>query len=132
VDAPPASPLEPLAAALRAFGLLCRLGVGLGLVALFATVKLAPAAPTAPFFGALPLLAGLAAGPGWGLPTLLTGRMRVRAGLLGVMSQAATGRPPEAAGAELRALGALVLLGGTGAAALGLLVMGEALRAALG
>ena len=128
----PSARFDTVATALRWLGLLARLAFAAELVTLFAVIKLAPpGTPTFPFFGLLVLTLGAALGPGWGLPTLLTGRMRVSAGLLGALSTAANGRPPEATGAGVRLLGGLVLFAGLNLCLLGLGLLGSALQQAL-
>ena len=112
---------DTLATLLRWFGFFCQLGLVLEVVLLFAVIKLAPRGTnTFPFFGALVMTFGLALGPGFGLPALLTGRVRVNGGLLSGLSAAATGRAPEASGLQVRVLGAVTLVLGLSLALSGL------------
>lgn len=128
----PSARFDTLATGLRWLGLLARLAFALELVAWFAVIKLAPpGTSTSPFFGLLALTMGVALGPGWGLPTLITGRMRLSAGLLGALSTAASGRPPEASGAGVRLLGGIVLFAGLNLCLVGLGLIGSALTGLL-
>ena len=115
----PPSTVDRVSAALLALGTACRVLAVLTLLAVFALAKGAPEVDSVGLGGLLIFFLGLAVSPGWGLPMLLTGRMRVRAGLLGVMTGQTGDRAPVASGPSVRIFGALLTLSGGGAALLG-------------
>jgi hypothetical protein len=104
--------IQRVAAALVRFGTVCWFMAALTFVAIFAVVKLAPHVDSLPLGAALMAFIGAALSPGAGLPMLLTGRMRVRLGMMGLLTGQAGDRAPVDSGAAIRIFGFILTLAG--------------------
>ncbi len=129
---PGLSRTEAIAHTLRQLGTACMGLAALCLLATLLLVKLAPQVPTFGLGGALLFFVGGALGPGRGSPMLLTGRMRVSAGLLGLVTGRVGAQAPVAEGLPVRLMGSLFSFAGIGAMVLGGGIVWSALSRGLG
>lgn len=100
------------ASVLVTIGTVSRALAALTLLTVFALVKLTPDLDTVGLGGLMVFFIGVAVSPGWGLPMLLTGRLRVRAGLLGALTGQTGEHAPVATGGSIRVFGLLLTLSG--------------------
>jgi hypothetical protein len=128
----PPSPIDRVASSLVVVGTVSRVLAVLTLLTVFALVKLAPDLDTFGLGGLLLAFIGAAVSPGWGLPMLLTGRLRARAGLLGALRGQRGATAPVASGAGIRALGLVLTLAGGAALVLGVGLAASGLPRLLG